>query len=93
MFDLNTVGTSLYLQNVSSTNRKNKTIGVSVAGYQKATLKNCQFNSSTTGGTDSGYDIVVNGNSEARIFLENTTGNTNQPKGTVTTKGNIVISI
>lgn len=78
------------LDNVSSTDRRGRKVGVRLFGYKTLELKNCNFSANTSGSPGAGYDIYINGNSDSRIYLDNTTGNTSQQIGTPTSAGNII---
>ena len=81
------------LENVRSTDRTGTRVGVVALGNAASdslSMKDCQFASSTSGEPTSGYDIVLDGNSETRIFLDNTTGNTDREVGVETSRGKIV---
>ena len=58
----------LYLQNVESTDRKSTTKGLVSAGT--TTMKNCRFASPEA---STKHDIVINGNTETRLFLDSVT--------------------
>jgi hypothetical protein len=78
---------SVELDNVKSLDRIGTKIGIGLYSNGKLELRNCDFASSTSGSPSAGYDIYISGNSDSRIYLDNTTGNTNQAIGTQTSKG------
>lgn len=78
---------SAILDNVKSKNRVETKVGIGLYSYGTLELRNCDFSANTSGSSSSGYDIIILGNSDSRIYLNNTTGNTNQAVGVATSRG------